>query len=314
MTPVELREPQACYACYENDEADRLKSSSGGLATALARNVIMQGGVVYGSAFIPPMGVGHVRCSTLDDIQRLRGSKYVQSSTEGIFQQIRADLKQGLQVMFLGTPCQTAAVKAAFRKYDNLTVVDLVCHGVPSMQFLRDTLPQSVVDAEKETMEFRASTKYHFSLRNGISTIYERPLHKDLYMKGFFNGVLFRPSCFTCRYAQRKRASDMTVGDFWGLKSTTMKDDGKGISLALVNTDKGKVLFDAVRSGMTVEKRPVDEGIAGNGQLNRPFQRNLREKIFKRLYPHLGYMLSLWAALPDKILGTKVKTVLKRLK
>ncbi len=312
LNAVERLVPKEAYACYVVDEAERQKSSSGGLGTLLAKHCIEHRGVVYGCAFVPPMNVKHVRCTTIEEVYRLRGSKYVQSDLTEVLPLLKEDLRAGREVLLIGTPCQVAGVKSRFGRFSTLTLVDLVCHGVPSMQMLCDTLSESVIGKEKDFISFRQSNKYHFSVGKNGTTIYERPIHKDLFLKGFFTGLLFRKSCFSCKYACQERASDMTIADFWKLKSTKIADDGKGVSMALINTAKGNALFDEIKDSLIFEIRPKEEAFAGNEQLNRPFQRTSRETIFKRLYPTFGYKMSIWAAVPERILGTIIKNLLKK--
>lgn len=314
----QINEPSGCisittYACYSLSNDIRTMSSSGGFATQLSLIFVKNGGVVYGCSFVSPMQFKHVRCTSPEDIYKLRGSKYVQSNIVDIYADIKNDIKNRKRILFIGTPCQVAGVKAVFGRYADIFFVDLICHGVPSVQFLCDTLPGDVCEIDKSCVEFRASTKYHFSMKSGISTIYERPIEKDLFFKGFFTGVLFRESCFSCRFARKERISDITIGDFWKLRSDRIKNPEKGVSLVLVNSDKGEELFNQVKAEMTVEERSLAEAVAGNEQLNHPFKRGWRERVFKMLYTRCGFKTALWITMPDRLLGTIVKSFIKRI-
>ena len=132
ITPLELSPMQQVYAAWDKNEEARKKSSSGGLATLISQQVIEEGGVVYGSAFQPPLNITHTRCDSIEALEKLRGSKYVQSSLNEIYAPLQQDLIQNTKVLFIGTPCQVAGIKSKFSKYNNLFIVDLVCHGVPS--------------------------------------------------------------------------------------------------------------------------------------------------------------------------------------
>lgn len=300
--------PITAAACFTINQDERKKSSSGGLATCIAKKIIQSNGIVYGCAFLAPLKIKHIRCSTIEDIEKLRGSKYVQSDVEGTYKKMRQDLKNKLTILFIGTPCEVAAVKSLFPQVPNLYTVDIICHGTPSLQFLQETLPNNIKEKSLAMqIEFRTNTKFHFSLKNQKGTLlYERPLSNDMYMKAFFNGTTFRPSCFKCHFAQKKRISDITLGDFWGLKSTIIKDAKKGVSLALINTTKGEELFNKCLKDIFVEKRPLEEAFIGNEQLNYPFQKKFRTSIFRCLYPKLGYNKALCCALPDKVLAMKI--------
>lgn len=306
--------PVEAFACYANKESERLKSSSGGIGTLLAQYYVEHNGIVYGCAFLSPMRVKHIRCTSVDDIVKLRGSKYVQSDLTEILPLIKKDLRNGKDVLFIGTPCQVAGIKSRFKKYSNLTLVDLVCHGVPSLQFFCDTLPRSICEAEKDSLTFRTCNDFQIVMRKDNTILFKRPIYKDWFLKGFFTGLLFRKSCYTCKFARNERVSDITIADFWKLKSKEMIDDGKGISLALLNTNKGMHLFNAIKENLIYEKRPIEEALAGNEQLNHPYIKTFRETIFKSLYPSLGYYASLVFAIPDRLLGTQIKNILRKWK
>lgn len=311
VVKLEGKLPLEAYACYNLNNEERKRSSSGGLGYLMAQSIIKRGGVVYGCAFTVPNQIQHIRCTNEKDIQRLRGSKYVQSNTANVYPDVEKDLIAGTKVLFIGTPCQVAGIRIAFAKYENLYTVDLICHGVPSMQFLLDTLPNTCIQVYD--MKFRNGNKFHFSLHaqnNGV--IFERNLSDDIFMKGFFNGTTYRINCYTCLYAQHKRISDITIGDFWGCKSTEMNNVNHGISLALINTEKGNSLFEECQAKMKAEQRPIEEAFAGNEQLNHPFKKNFRGRVFKFLYPVLGYNKALWCALPDKVLAMKLKNALQK--
>lgn len=309
LNAIRFNDSQKAFACYRKKEEDRLASSSGGIATLLALNIVEGGGAVYGCAFKSPFSVQHVRCTSISEILRLRGSKYVQSNVANIYKDIRRDLKCGNKVLFVGTPCQVAGIKSLFSNSESLYTVDLVCHGVPSMKYLSETLPKHIVNSEKKDIQFRSKSQYHFSIigKEGDTILYERPICNDLFMKGFFNGVTIRPACHICRFAQKERCSDLTIGDFWGIKSKIIADISKGISLVLINTEKGHLLMDMCQNEICIEERPLSEAFAGNAQLNYPYKKSFRADIFKKIYPIGGYQKALWCALLDKILIMKLK-------
>ena len=310
LNPIPIAFPQCAIASHSIDETERENSSSGALATILARTFIGKGGVVYGCAFLPHMEVKHIRCTKQADIQYIKGSKYVQSDLTSIYDSLKQDLANGVNVLFIGTPCQVAGIKAVFGKYDTLHTVDIICHGISSLTIFKTTLP-TMRNSDIDKITFRKNNKYHLSITSSNGKLlYERPIDNDMYMKGYFNGTIFRSSCFTCQYAQPKRCSDITAGDFWGLKSDYIKDKDKGVSLALINTPKGQELFNECLSEMHFEKRPLEEAFAKNEQLNRPFKKNIRSAIFRYLFPKTGYNKAIWCALPDKVLAMKLKYIL----
>lgn len=130
----EHTEPQA-YATYVKDENQRMQSTSGGIFYAIAKWIVEQGGIVYGAAFDECFKLRHIGVDTVEGLQQLRGSKYLQSDLQQTFSEIRQYLKDGRWVYFVGVGCQVAGLKSFLRKeYDTLVTSDLVCHGTPSQQ------------------------------------------------------------------------------------------------------------------------------------------------------------------------------------
>ena len=176
----------------------------------------------------------------------------------GIYKNISNDLKNGLKVLFIGTPCQVAGIKNAFANHDeNLMTIDLVCHGVPSNAMLQASLPKRILNSDADRIDFRESTRYLFSVKKGDLTIFERPLNRDYYSKGFFVGLFYRDSCYICPFAQSRRIGDITLGDFWGIDRSVVPIDPKtGISLFLVNTTKGQKLYKEILPEIGTIVRP----------------------------------------------------------
>lgn len=309
----EYKIPEKIIACYWKDEKKRIESTSGGIGTLLAQEFTKNNGIIYGCAFTPPFNICHIRCTTIENILRLRGSKYVQSEIHETYTKINEDLKTQKNVLFIGTPCQIAGIKARFPKHPNLFTVELICHGVPSCKFLKESIPSNILKKRIKQINFRSNSQYKFSLieDNQILPSYQRPLSNDLYMKAFFNGITYRPSCLSCHFARKERNADMTIGDFWGLKSTKITDINKGVSLVLINTNAGKTLFNLCSDSLYSEERPYKEALDANEPLNHPIKKSIRYNVFRTLYPHFGYKYSLFFALPDKILAMKIKYYLK---
>lgn len=302
-----LTSPLITIAAWDNNKENREKSSSGAIAALLSEMIVKNGGIVYGCAFVSPFEFRHIRCDSIESLEQLRGSKYVQSHLLGIFKDIRKDINTGVTVLFIGTPCQCAAVKNYIGSKSNLLTIDLVCHGVPSLQILKDSLPASVFSKHITTVEFRACTKYHFSLKSGISTIFDRPINNDLYLKAFFTGLDYRSSCYECSFACGKRVGDITLGDFWGLKLDIPEvEKSKGVSLCLINTSNGKKMIDSIKDHTFQAVRSVQEAIDGNHQLRHPKKKTIRASLFRRLYPKIGFKWSVILSIPDIYIKNKI--------
>ena len=268
---------QAVYAAYSQDDDIRKSSSSGGVFSILAQYVLQQNGIVYGAAFDDQFNVAHIGIKTIEDLPKLRGSKYVQSYIlETLFAEIKKELQQGRLVLFSGTPCQVAGLKLYLqKKYDNLLLADLICHGVPSGKVFSEYLNhlERKQQAKCTSYNFRDKKKgwKSYFMSAFFSKPYRANADLDPYMYFFMRGVFQRPSCYQCQYTSVKRVSDITLADFWGIKPTkTIKDDDKGISLILVNTPIGAEAFDKCKPLLVWEERKIEEALAGQNHLTTP--------------------------------------------
>lgn len=302
-----LQVPMLTYAAWRNNEEEKKKSSSGGLAFILSQRFIETGGVVYGASFIKPFGFEHVRCTTVADLDALRGSKYVQSDIINVYSLIKKDLACGIKILFIGTPCQVAAIKSFFKDNSKIFTIDILCHGVPSVELFKESFPENIISRHVDNVIFRDNTKYHVSAKRGISTIYERPLYNDYYMKGFFKALYYRESCYKCQYATDKRLGDLTLGDFWGVNLNAIhKKKEDGISLVIINSRDGNSLLGTVKNEITFYERPLSEAKIGNKQLNHPTKKTLRSRIFRYLYPQLGLYKAIVISIPEIYVKNKI--------
>lgn len=243
-----------CYASITKDETVRLNSSSGGMFYELARWVLSKGGVVYGASLDSRLDVIHKRVDKLEDVKSLMGSKYVQSDMSDIYSRVKKDLESNLQVLFTGTPCQIAALKVYLGKeYLNLYLQDFVCHGVGSKKVLEqhiEELKQNYKFKNITSINFRdkVSGWKKFSLSvNAKDGNYAKDLTQDNFMRTFLKNLSLRQSCYSCKYKGDKRQSDITLADFWGIDSVVDNfDDNKGVSAVILNTAKGKQLFENI--------------------------------------------------------------------
>ncbi|MBR6514783.1 MAG: polysaccharide pyruvyl transferase family protein [Clostridia bacterium] len=263
-------EPEV-YSCINRDTDIRDNSSSGGVFTALAESVINEGGVVFGAAFTEDMRVEHIMCDTLEELGKLRGSKYVQSRIGDCYKQAKDLLEQGKKVLFSGTPCQIGGLAAYLGKeYDNLITVDMICHGVPSPLAWKKYIEQREKQAggrcvsaslrNKSTGWRSYSVKLGFDNNTGYSCINT----KDSYIKGFVANLYLRSSCALCASKELHRSSDITLGDFWGITQDSAFNDNKGASLLMLHSCKAKALFDTVNDGISCEKISFKDAVKSN--------------------------------------------------
>lgn len=313
---IELGKPITAYAGWDKSESEYITSTSGGAASAFARYIIRQGGVVYGCAILPNINVNHVRIDTLDDVSKLKGSKYVQSTIGMIYKKVREDLLVGRKVLFIGTPCQIAGVKTFIgdKLKDNLYTADLICHGTPPLSYLRKHILKKTKGAVPDEIFFRKGAYLLLLLLLGGKEIYRSSLfeqrYQDAYYNTFFDGFSYRESCHTCRYAQPKRVSDVTIGDFWGLKDNLPLEHPHGCSVLLPITEKGKELIGGIRQEFNLYERTVEEAVNGNDQLRHPKAKDRRISLFNRVYPILGIGIAYRLFVIDRILKYYFKKII----
>ena len=310
--------PIRCFAAWTSDNADYLTTTSGGVATAMAKAMVLSGGVVYGcTAF--GIEVKHIRCTTLEDVESLKGSKYVQSDTQCIYKELKNDVAAGKNVLFIGTPCQCAGVKGFLRKdYANLLLVDLICHGVPSSDFLHKCLKRNFpkIDLEKiDGIRFRENSKWMYVLNfSSESKKYRLVLNpSNIYFQTFFYGNSFRNSCYTCQFARPERCSYITIGAFWGLKDLDIAGMAKnGISCILVNTGKGHSFIERL-GNITKYEQPIEDAVCGNAQLQAPTSMTVRTRFFRHWSKYLSVWLVYRVVWMDKIFVSALKQNIKRI-
>lgn len=315
---IENTYPKAAFAAWHLEKEQYLTSTSGGAATAFAQTIIKNGGVVYGCTIRDDLKIIHIRVSTEEDINRLKGSKYVQSDVNTTYRDIRKDLNESLVVLFIGTPCQCSGLKSFLRKeYENLYCIDLICHGVPSYKLFKSHIDK-VSNGLAHKVSFRKGNDMglrvfddHDALIYYSNVWIEK--FKDTYYNTFIDGYTYRDSCYTCRYACPKRCSDVTIGDFWGLSEDVENDRVNGCSVVLPITEKGLELVFA--SPLNLVQRPINEAIAGNSQLRAPKRKDTRIKVFRRLAPFWGVKNSYIICEADNIVNYRlIKPVLRRVK
>ena len=250
------------YASYCKDETVRLKSSSGGLFSAFAEEVIRRGGAVFGARFDESFQVVHGFAETSQELEAFRGSKYVQSRMGDAYRQAKTLLDQGRLVYFSGTPCQIGGLKSFLGKeYENLICQDLICHGVPSPKVWEKylTYRETLAGAPARKISFRQKDEgwKHYSLSFDFlnASEYRQTLDRDLFMRAFLCNLCLRPCCYQCAFKTTSRQSDITLADFWGIETVdlTMFDD-KGTSLILTHTSKGRQLLAEISASAVLKE------------------------------------------------------------
>lgn len=234
------------------DLEGRKTSRSGGAFIAISDYILNQNGIIYGSVLNRDFSVSHSRATNKEERDLFKGSKYVQSDMNDTIKQVIEDLKNGHKVLFSGTPCQVGGVIAAVPKklQDNLFTIDILCHGVPSNMVYEEFLKYIEEKENKKIKEFIFRDKSF-----GWSTHYETFIFEDnskitteFFRNLFYGHNVLRPSCFKCNYANVNRPADITIADFWGVDEIAPEfHDETGVSLAIINSEKGKEIFENVK-------------------------------------------------------------------
>lgn len=291
----DFKKPMNTYAAIAKDEYIYTTATSGGIATVMSEYVIENNGVVYGAAFKEnSLELTHTRVNKIDDLEKLKGSKYVQSNVGFSYQQVKKDLIDGLLVIFIGTPCQTdGLIKYLGKDYGNLITVNLICHGIPANRLLTEHV-KSILNTDnldEFSLSFRGDNGFKLCLSQNKKKVYESPFNEDSYFLGFMRKLFYRQCCYSCKYAQKNRVGDFTIGDFWGFNQSKpfVIEPKNGLSVILVNTEKGNLFFDKISDKMIYQKRDLEEAVNGNPQLKYPSKKNRSFEKFRKLYLKHGF-------------------------
>ncbi len=268
------RPVQVAYAVQLKDRDALRESTSGGIFTALSREVFRQGGAVYGCVWDDDMNAVTRRAENEEEIKPMRGSKYVWSKASDCFPEIRKELDSGRKILFTGLPCQAAGLKNFLRKdYDNLYLLDFLCSGSPSplaFQKYLDTVCQPGMKKKDLHLKFRDKDPYGVGVH--ITYTGKRKKTKAVgehianpYYYSFYTRLIDRQSCYQCPYGTDQRISDLTMGDYWGISRYHPDMDIRaGVSAMLVSTAKGAELLRAAESSLELKPTQTEHIAAAN--------------------------------------------------
>lgn len=260
------------YAAYTKNADTLHNSSSGGIFSEIAEYILKQNGVVFGASFSEDFTVKHTLIESIDNLEILRGSKYLQSDMNSCYVQAKQMLDAGRLVLFSGTPCQVEGlIMFLKRDYSNLITQDVICHGVPSplvwkkyIAWLETSMNSRIVYANFRDKKDGWSD---FGLRIGFSNgmEYRKRLTEDIFMQGFLENIYLRPSCYCCHFKTMHRASDFTLGDFWGVRHVCPQmEHSDGTSLVWLNTEKAKKIWTELENKVICEKVDLLKSIKYN--------------------------------------------------
>lgn len=293
--PIDSYEQPEVYGVRHIDEEELAKSQSGAAFWAFAEYLLEEGYIIYGVGYDKNLRVIHKRVENKTECQELRGSKYTQSDLRGIFREIKKNLQSGEKNLFVGTPCQVAGLKSYIPKrlQDNLLTIDLVCHAVPSpkvweeyVKWIENKYNDKVVATNFRNKKFGwHSCKETFLLQRTQKEI----IRSTFRFFFFFAHLSVRKSCANCKFTNLRRPADLTIGDFWGWeKHFSEWNDNKGVSLLLLNTERGKQLFENVKESklQSIRSNTVD---CLQPQLSKPIEITGNQEKFTRDFIKCGF-------------------------
>lgn len=276
------------YAAKYKDRGSTFKSTSGGLFIPIAKSVLSMGGVVFGCAYDENLVAKHIKVETEDELYRLQSSKYVQSDTRGIYKQVKTELENGKEVLFSGTGCQAAGLRSFLGKdYGNLLITDIVCHGVPSPKLFKNYIDYmgKKLGGTLTSYNFRSKEKrgwdLYYKAENGQKSKSDYGFF-DPYYSAFLYCKTYRESCYECKFANKNRVSDITLADYWGIQKFHPEFfDENGVSLVLVNTEKGKKYLEKIKDKLEIIESDYNKASVMNANLVHPSKRpSCRDSIY----------------------------------
>lgn len=324
--------PVAVYAAQCKEKRIRIKSSSGGIFYCLAKHIIMRSGIVISCRLDEQGKAIHDICTSMNDLFGFMTSKYVQSDIRDTFTSVAEYLKKGIEVLFVGTPCQVEGLQSYLmaKKINTkkLFSVDIICHGVPSPYVWNEYLKGVVSTNNKNHVKvnFRHKhygwRKFSMCIENGRGKRYLKDKSTDLYLRAFLNNAFLRPSCYQCRFKSLKHVSDLTLGDFWHFDQvkSSIKDDDTGMSLVISQNEKGEQLLKTLNEEILLDSMSYEVVSKANKNMflsaricsvRRTFFKNY--ELFKKEYLGNDSMQVYLNKLFGESIADKIKKIIKRI-
>jgi coenzyme F420-reducing hydrogenase beta subunit len=308
------------YAAYSKENETRKRSASGGIGFEIAKMIIEENGLVCGAAWSKEKNyVEHILVDNINNLYKLQGSKYVHSVISRELVQEINNVKESRKVCFFGTPCQVMGMKNIFG--ESVIYVDLICHGITDYavwtKYLDYEKKRCKLSKAVQIVSFRQGSRFDISFYQEDGSCKTIPFNQSLYMNHYLEGTIYRNNCYECIFAKRERVGDITLGDFWGLKSDSSIhnfDMTLGDSVVLVNTERAIELLKSIENRIVIEERAFDEACNGNGQLNAPCTRSKYAERFSFLRKHFSTTFALIMCKPKKFVVTELRFFLGKIR
>lgn len=294
LSPLDVNTPQIAYSAWSSDEKERETSASGGIAAEIYKKAVSEGCDIAGAVQQDDFRVVMQLSSDEKAIMKFKNSKYVFSEAWHVYQEIKQSLKADKNVVFIGLPCQVAALRKIFRENEKILFVEVVCHGTAPFSYLKQHIEH--IEHTKNEKAIRMSFRdpdtytytYTFTLYNkdGKRFYAEVPRKTDTYQYAYHSTISYRENCYHCHFAREQRIADITLSDYKGLGRMAPCSYGEtNVSCILVNTEKGKKFIKEMiqEKRIYADERPVREPIEGDPQLRQPSLKGAARMDFERL-------------------------------
>lgn len=294
ISPLDVNTPQTAYSAWSNDDKERETSASGGIAAEIYKKAVDKGYKIVGAVQKEDFRVIMELASDDTAIPQFKNSKYVFSEAWHVYPEIKENLKQGKKVVYIGLPCQIAALRKLFKEHENLLLIEVVCHGTAPFSYLKQHIKhiERVKNESAVRMSFRDPDTYTYTYtftlynKNGKRFYAEVPRKTDTYQYAYHSTISYRENCYHCHFAKEKRIADVTLSDYKGLGRLVPCSYGEtNVSCILINTEKGRQFINELIQDKCIhaDERPLREPIEGDPQLRQPSIKGSARLDFERL-------------------------------
>lgn len=294
LSPLDVNTPQIAYSAWSSDEKERETSASGGIAAEIYKKAVSEGCDIAGAVQQDDFSVVMQLSSDEKAILKFKNSKYVFSEAWHVYQEIKQSLKADKNVVFIGLPCQVAALRKIFRENEKILFVEVVCHGTAPFSYLKQHIEhiEHTKNEKAIRMSFRDPDTYTYTFtftlynKDGKRFYAEVPRKTDTYQYAYHSTISYRENCYHCHFAREQRIADITLSDYKGLGRMAPCSYGEtNVSCILVNTEKGKKFIKEMiqEKRIYADERPVREPIEGDPQLRQPSLKDAARMDFERL-------------------------------
>lgn len=280
--PIENTYNIKVYAAKSKDENKRNNSTSGGMFKLLAENIFSKDGIVFGVKYDSNLKVKHDYAKTIEEAKQFSISKYVRSDLNNSFENVEKFLKEDKWVLFSGTPCQCQGLRQYLKKdYPKLIICEIICHSNPSPKVFEKFIKNLELKSNEKISNFYFRSKNLKSKYKPYALYNSNKIEIcDTYNNAFNSMLISRPSCSKCNFCTPNRKADITIGDFWGCKEFFPQfDDGKGVSLLCINSEKGEMIFSEIKDKIEYIESSLEDAFKYNHHENVPVHKN-RDKFF----------------------------------